>query len=67
MENPYSPKVKIARFLLKLMPIPIVAMAVLERFTIPPISLWAIFGVIVLCLIALILAYVGDVSFPPKK
>lgn len=67
MENHHSSKVKIARFFLKLIPIPIVGMAMLERFTIPPISLWAIFGVIVLCVIALILAYLGDVSFLPKK
>jgi hypothetical protein len=67
MENHYSSKAKVARFLLKLMPIPIIGMALLERFTIPPVSLWAIFGVIIFCVVALILARVGDVSFSPKK
>ena len=67
MENQYSSKVRIARLLLKLIPIPIVALGIIERFTIPPVSLWAIGGVIFLCGIALILAYVGEVSFSQKK
>ncbi len=66
MENQPLSKVKIARFFLKLIPIPLIAMVVVERFTIPPASLWAIGGAIFLCVIALILAHVGEVSFSPK-
>jgi len=67
MENQHSSKVRIARFFLKLIPIPLIAMFVLERFTIPPVSLWAIGGAILLCAIALILAHIGEVSFSQKR
>jgi hypothetical protein len=67
MDNKYSSKVRVARFFLKLIPIPLVALGLLERFTIPPVSLWAIGGVIVLCGISLVLAHIGEVSFSRKN
>ena len=65
MESQRSSKARIARFLLKLIPIPIVVLGILERFTIPPVSLWAIGGVIFLCVVALILVHVGEASRGP--
>ena len=67
MENQHSSKVRIARLFLKLIPIPLIAMVVVERFTIPPVSLWATGGAIVLCAVALVLAHVGEVSFSQKN
>jgi hypothetical protein len=56
---------KIARKILKLVAVPLIVLAVVVRFTIPPSTWWVDYVFLALCAFALILAAIG--RLPGRK